>query len=369
MKIISIISLLAALIVAVVASENVLELTPSDWETTIGQGKPALVKFYAPWCGHCKNLAPVWDQLGDAFAHAKDKVVIAKVNADEHRDLGSKYGVTGFPTLKWFNADDISTPEDYTSGRDLESLAGFINDKAGIRSRVKKEVTSVTTLSDSNFDEIVMDSEKDVLVEFYAPWCGHCKALAPIYEKVAKDFEFDDNCVVAQINAEANTKAAETYGIQSFPTIKFFGKGDVNKTPVDYTGGRKEEDFLTYLNEHCKTFRSVGGKLNEKAGRIEALDAIAGVWESTPASDRPTLLTKAKDALASAADKGGEYYIKVMEKMSDNAEYAKKEIKRLEGIIAKGTVDARRLDSFQIRVNILKAFDKVKETVSGKDEL
>jgi protein disulfide-isomerase A6 len=54
---------------------------------------------FAPWCGHCKNLAPVYEQLADAYAHAKGKVIIAKTDADGvGKPLGQKYGVTGYPS-------------------------------------------------------------------------------------------------------------------------------------------------------------------------------------------------------------------------------------------------------------------------------
>lgn len=91
---------------------------------------------------HCQNLAPVYEELADAFAHAKDKVIVAKVDADgAGRPLGQKYGVTGFPSaspaatlhllfshvthsaLKWF--DGKGSDVKYESGRDLESLAGL----------------------------------------------------------------------------------------------------------------------------------------------------------------------------------------------------------------------------------------------------
>ena len=58
-----------------------------------------MARSFAPWCGHCKNLATKYEELADAFAHVKDKVVIAKVDADGvGKPLGQKYGVTGFPS-------------------------------------------------------------------------------------------------------------------------------------------------------------------------------------------------------------------------------------------------------------------------------
>ena len=77
-----------------------------------------------------------------------------------------------------------------------------------VSGKVKKTPTFVTVLDEVNFDSIVHDSDKDVLVEFYAPWCGHCKTLAPIYEKVAQSFASDSNCVVANLNADSASALA-----------------------------------------------------------------------------------------------------------------------------------------------------------------
>jgi protein disulfide-isomerase A6 len=89
-----------------------------------------------------QTLAPIYEQLGDAFAHAKDKVSIVKIDADgKGKDVGQKYGVTGFPSkhrdvpsttfsntacvaLKWFNGDD-SEPEAYNGARELDDLAAL----------------------------------------------------------------------------------------------------------------------------------------------------------------------------------------------------------------------------------------------------
>jgi thiol-disulfide isomerase/thioredoxin len=69
----------------------------------------------------------------------------------------------------------------------------------GARGHLKKEASNVVDLTPSNFDSVVMDSQKDVLVEFYAPWCGHCKSLIPVYEELANTFQNEENVSFAYI--------------------------------------------------------------------------------------------------------------------------------------------------------------------------
>jgi protein disulfide-isomerase A1 len=96
-----------------------------------------------------------------------------------------------------------------------------------------------------SFADVVMDSSKDVLVEFYAPWCGHCKSLAPIYDEVAAKLANNPNIIVAKMDSTANE--AEGVNVQGFPTIKFYSATD--KTPVDFNGDRTVEGFTKFLKE------------------------------------------------------------------------------------------------------------------------
>lgn len=171
------VSCLTLLVGLAFANPAVVDLDTKNFDQIVLQsGKPALVEFFAPWCGHCKNLAPVYEELGQSFAFASDKVTVGKVDADEHRDLGRRFGIQGFPTLKWFDGKS-DKPEDYKGGRDLESLAGWITDKTGLRPRgPKKESSKVEMLNDATFKEVV-GGEKDVLVAFTAPWCGRTSFL------------------------------------------------------------------------------------------------------------------------------------------------------------------------------------------------
>ena len=166
-------SILSLALPLVSASSQVLDLIPSNFDKVVfNSGKPALVEFFAPWCGHCKTLAPIYEELAATFSFASDKVSIAKVDADDHKSLGKKFGVQGFPTLKWFDGKPGSDPIAYSGGRDLESLTKWITDKTGLKPRSKKAVQShVEMLTDTTFGTQV-GADKDVLVAFTAPWCG-----------------------------------------------------------------------------------------------------------------------------------------------------------------------------------------------------
>ncbi|KAI8914957.1 thioredoxin-like protein [Powellomyces hirtus] len=336
---------------------HVVALTDADFDKVIDGSKPALVEFYAPWCGHCKTLAPIYEELGTAYSHVKNDVIIAKVDADKHKALGGRFGVKGFPTLKWFPKGSPKSPVDYSSGRDLDSLVKFVDEKVGVRARVHKPQTFVEVLSAANFDEVVKNPKNNVLVEFYAPWCGHCKNLAPIYEKVAKDFATEPNVVVANLDATTSADIAERYGVTGYPTIKFFPAGGDAGAPEDYQAGRTEEAFVEFLNEKCGTSRAAGGGLNEQAGRVDALDKLAEKFASASAADRKTLIEEAQKAASQQSAKTAEYYVKVMKKIAGGNEgFPGSEIARLGRILDQGNAEPSRLDSMFIRKNILNSF-------------
>ena len=103
------------------------ELNPKSFDELV-HSKNAFIKFYAPWCGHCKALAPDWDQLADMYA-SSPSVVIASVDCttDDNDELCHQYGVQGYPTLKYF-VDGNTLGEDYQGARSLEALEQFAND-------------------------------------------------------------------------------------------------------------------------------------------------------------------------------------------------------------------------------------------------
>ena len=105
------------------------------------------------------------------------------------------------------------------------------------------EEEGVWVLTDDNFQE-ALGLQPDLLVEFYAPWCGHCKKLAPEYSKAAKKLLSNNPPIrIGKVDATENTKIASEYQVQGYPTLKYF----VNKSPIEYTGGRTEDTIVSWI--------------------------------------------------------------------------------------------------------------------------
>merc|ERR1712034_214768 len=105
------------------------------------------------------------------------------------------------------------------------------------------DATGVKVLVGKNFHEVAMNPEKNVLVEFYAPWCGHCKQLVPIWDKLGENYADSASVVIAKMDSTANE--LEEVKVQGFPTIKLFKKGD-NKV-IDYNGERTLDGLVKFI--------------------------------------------------------------------------------------------------------------------------
>lgn len=109
----------------------------------------------------------------------------------------------------------------------------------------------VHVLNESNFNDFVV-SRPFVLVEFYAPWCGHCKKLAPEYVKAASALAADGvNAVLAKFDASEEKTIAGKYGVSGFPTLKLF-TGSIDD-PVDFNGGRTSAEIVNWLKKRTGT--------------------------------------------------------------------------------------------------------------------
>lgn len=134
----------------------------------------------------------------------------------------------------------------------LRFLEHFENDKLERHFKSQeipeKNDEAVITVVGKNFNEVVLTPGRHVLVEFYAPWCGHCKSLAPIYEETAQALAGNDKILLVKIDSTEN----EIPGVQvqGFPTLKFY-PADNKESPQEYQGERTKEGFMKYLKEHA----------------------------------------------------------------------------------------------------------------------
>ncbi|CAJ0578176.1 unnamed protein product, partial [Mesorhabditis spiculigera] len=459
----------AALLVAVFAADDVLVYGDSTWEDGIKEHEVALVKFYAPWCGHCKRMAPEYEKAATKLKTNDPPVALIKVDCTVDKATCDKFGVSGFPTIKIFRngevAQDYDGPREadgiikymrgqtgpsareltsqadydkfvnqddnavigffegesklkdsflkvadterdrfrfgYTSVKSILEKAGYTDDivvippkklqnkfdsnefkydgnydtdkiknflvhetngLAGVRTQgnlfqfeakplvtvyynvdyVKdpkgsnywrnrvlkvaqdykrkvhfavsnkeefsseidehglgdrkdsdKPLVAAQTLDGKfpmdkpfsienlkafvddllagkleaymksepvpandenlkvavgrNFKELVTDADQDVLIEFYAPWCGHCKTLAPKYEELA-DKLADEDVLIVKMDATAND-VPPLFQVKGFPTLFWLPK-NAKQNPVPYNGGREVKDFVKFIAAH-----------------------------------------------------------------------------------------------------------------------
>ncbi|XP_028794698.1 probable protein disulfide-isomerase A6, partial [Neltuma alba] len=207
------------------------------------------------------------------------------------------------------------------------------------------------------FDEVVLDETKDVLVEFHAPWCRHCRELAPAYEKVAAAFKMEEEVVIANLDADKYKDLAAKNDVKAFPTLKFFPKS--KKAGEVYGGGRDLNDIVAFLNDKCGTSRDREGRLTSKAGIVESLDALVKEFAAAKHEEKKAVFARIEEQvekLNGSALRYGKIYLKAARNcMEKDSDYAKNEIQRLQRMLDK-RVNPAKADEFALKKNILSTF-------------
>lgn len=104
---------------------------------------------------------------------------------------------------------------------------------------------SIINTTDANFEQDVLQSDKPVLVDFWAAWCGPCKAIAPTLEELAADYE--GRASIVKVNVDENPEITARFGIRSIPTLFVFKNGEKVETLV---GSRPKSEFAELLDKH-----------------------------------------------------------------------------------------------------------------------
>jgi len=263
-------------------AKDVKEFVISGTLPLVGHYTKATAKYYddnAPYClvfytvdfgwDYVKETQMVRNKVLQVAKNYRTDVIFAVADDEEFAELMKKFNLQD-------SGEDVNVgckgkdglhypmPEDELDVDTLgEFIADFVKDKAKafIKSKpIPKTQGDVIEVVGKSFKDVVMNKDKDVLIEFYAPWCGHCKQLVPTYNELGAAYADNDNVVIAKMDATANDIArADLFAVQGFPTIFFKPAG--GESVQTYDSGRDFDSFKAYIDEHAVNVQSAKDEL------------------------------------------------------------------------------------------------------------
>lgn len=247
-----------------------------------GDIKSHLLLFLSKEAGHYEKYAEPAKEIAKDF---REKILFVTINADEedHNRILEFFGMKKeeIPSMRIIQLqEDMAKFKPEKADLGADSIRAFV--QTFLDGKLKQHLLSqdlpedwdknpVKVLVSTNFDEVAFDKTKDVLVEFYAPWCSHCKQLSPIFDQLGEKFKDSETVVIAKMDATVNE--LEHTKIQSFPTLKLYKKGD--NSVVDFNGERTLEGLTKFLES---------GGLEDAAG-VPDVEEVPVEGEDAPQKD------------------------------------------------------------------------------------
>ena len=243
------------------SAPKVMKFDEKAAQIIFGKALPAIMLYASEksekWGEYEKLMKSVSDKL-----NGKLKVVLTDIKEGMAARLAEYIGIkeSDLPSVRI--ADTRADLKKYNMEGEIneKNILQFVEDwenkklKPHLKTaeEPKENNGDVFVVVGKTFEKEVINNDKDVMLLFYAPWCGHCKALHPKYEEVAKKLkEKNPKLVLAKIDATENE--VESVNISGFPTVKFYPGNKKDKAPLDYNGDRSVDDIIKFIKTNAAT--------------------------------------------------------------------------------------------------------------------
>ncbi|ETN75942.1 protein disulfide-isomerase domain protein [Necator americanus] len=195
------------------------ELTPEQFTELVDGRKEDetwLVDFFAPWCGPCQQLAPELQKAARALRSYDERVHVGSVDCQAYSQFCSKQGVSSYPSIRLYPA--------VNSKRRVQAYYPYPQNMWRNADTIERWVfgmlPSLVTSLGNDYWTTVLDSDEPWIVDFYAPWCGHCVQFSPVYEQIAK--ALDGKVKLAKVDCDQWPGVCQGAQVQAYPTVRFY---------------------------------------------------------------------------------------------------------------------------------------------------
>ncbi|KAF8189719.1 protein disulfide isomerase [Pholiota molesta] len=267
------------------------ELTPDTFDATVGKGL-WFIEHFSPYCGHCRDFKPTWDQLVAEAAEEIPDVKLATVNCITYGDLCDKNGIKSWPSLLMF--EDGKIVDKFKGPRDLDDLKTFMkryvkdaplpdpplslprDHRCQTHTPIQppkhtlNPTGEVLALTGDTFSSTLASGP--AFVKFFAPWCGHCKKLAPTWKQFAQHMK--GKVTVAEVNCDDNSALCKAQGIEGYPTLVWFGQGNTENGRSEYNSGRKLDQLIAFAEKASASGVEILSKPEELNAIVAAEDVV-----------------------------------------------------------------------------------------------